>query len=393
MATALPWFVQAKLTIGATDDPLEREADVVAERVMRTSTAGSFGRLLSRKCVPCEEEQARTVRTKTAFPAKSSDVEVPDAVQDVLSSPGHPLDLKTRDFFQPRFGYDFAGVRVHADGGAAWSARALNAQAYTLGSDVVFGTGKYAPSSDEGRRLLAHELVHVVQQNGTAQRRPVTRNAEHPAARRSIITGSAAPAILRSESVHPEEQHCQDLSEESEPPCDAVIQCIEELIEIIYGRIADLTDLDPGHIKRLKIVRGILQALMVLAPLVCKNGEYDPELEEEAEKVVRKTSEKGDGKEQKTNDGPATEEQKSTLRERLPSVPKWVWGVIAFAAAALIIVILLSGVGEIAAILAAVGEAIGWIIITAMRLAGVGLLAEGEQPPPDRNDAGASAVS
>jgi len=89
---------------------------------------------------------------------------VPPAVQDVLRSPGQPLDLATRAFMEPRFGHDFSQVRVHANHKAAESAHAINALAYTVGQDIVFGTGQYAPKTAAGQRVLAHELAHVVQQ-------------------------------------------------------------------------------------------------------------------------------------------------------------------------------------------------------------------------------------
>jgi hypothetical protein len=92
----------------------------------------------------------------------------PQIVHDVLRSSGQPLDATTRAFMEPRFGHDFSRVRVHTDGPAAESARAVNALAYTVASDVVFADGKYAPQSATGRRILAHELTHVVQQNGPA---------------------------------------------------------------------------------------------------------------------------------------------------------------------------------------------------------------------------------
>jgi hypothetical protein len=87
-------------------------------------------------------------------------------VKDVLNSPGQPLDSETRNFMEPRFGRDFSQVRVHTDAQAAKSAEAVNALAYTVGRDVVFGAGEYRPGSDSGRGLLAHELTHVEQQSG-----------------------------------------------------------------------------------------------------------------------------------------------------------------------------------------------------------------------------------
>ena len=89
----------------------------------------------------------------------------PPIVQEVLRLPGQPLDPEVRAFFEPRFGHDFSHVRVHTDAKAAESTRAVNALAYTVGRDVVFGAGHYEPLACAGRKLLAHELTHVVQQS------------------------------------------------------------------------------------------------------------------------------------------------------------------------------------------------------------------------------------
>jgi len=83
-----------------------------------------------------------------------------------LKGGGQPFDPVTHAFFEPLFGSDFSQVRIHTDTRAAESARAVNARAFTVGKDVVFGAGQYAPGRSEGRRLLAHELTHVVQQSG-----------------------------------------------------------------------------------------------------------------------------------------------------------------------------------------------------------------------------------
>lgn len=90
---------------------------------------------------------------------------IPSIVEQVLRSPGQPLDASTGAVMGHRFGHDFSHVQVHADERAGISAHALNALAYTAGSHVVFGAGRYAPHSTDGRRLLAHELTHVVQQS------------------------------------------------------------------------------------------------------------------------------------------------------------------------------------------------------------------------------------
>jgi hypothetical protein len=96
---------------------------------------------------------------------------VPSVVDEVLQSGGgHPLDPLTRAYFHMRFGHDFGGVRVHTDGRAGASARAVDALAYTVGQDIVFRDGAFAPETAAGRKLLAHELTHVVQQSGGAER-------------------------------------------------------------------------------------------------------------------------------------------------------------------------------------------------------------------------------
>ena len=95
---------------------------------------------------------------------------VPVGVHAELARPAASLDGATRTFFEQRFGHDFSTVRVHADASAADSARSVGAQAYTVGDDLVFGAGRYAPATREGRHLLAHELTHVVQQRAGASR-------------------------------------------------------------------------------------------------------------------------------------------------------------------------------------------------------------------------------
>lgn len=112
-------------------------------------------------CAECKKKETGVQRKPASANAASA---VPPIVHDVLRSPGRPLDASTRAFFEPRFGHDFGNVRIHTDSQAANSAHAVNALAYTVGRDVVFDQGRYHPRSDDGQRLLAHELAHVVQQ-------------------------------------------------------------------------------------------------------------------------------------------------------------------------------------------------------------------------------------
>jgi len=159
-----PPKLQAKLKIGQPGDQYEQEADCVAETVMRMPEPQVQRKGCSAPGCKEEDEDKKLVQTKPAGGGESRAYVDRPLIQSVLSSPGQPLDAATRSFMEPRFGQDFSGVRVHLGGEAAESARAVNARAYTVGRDVVFGEGQYAPGTDGGKRLVAHELVHVGQQ-------------------------------------------------------------------------------------------------------------------------------------------------------------------------------------------------------------------------------------
>ena len=165
--------VQAKLEIGAVDDPLEREADAVAGAVMGMAappaSLTAAPPRVSRKCDACAEEDAQqTLQTKPAGAPGAVPNVAPPQVHAVVRQSGRPLDTATRGFFEPRFGLDLGAVRVHAEGHAGDAARSVGARAFTVGENIVFAPGEFAPSSAGGRHLLAHELAHVVQQRGGA---------------------------------------------------------------------------------------------------------------------------------------------------------------------------------------------------------------------------------
>jgi Domain of unknown function (DUF4157) len=131
--------IQAKLKVGAVNDPLEHEADRVADEVMRMPTpevsVPAAPPQVSRKCAPCDEEEK--LQKKTAG-LQAAAGEAPGIVHEVLHSPGQPLDASTRSYFEPRFGHDFSRVRVHTGASAEQSARDVNAHAYTVGHNIVF---------------------------------------------------------------------------------------------------------------------------------------------------------------------------------------------------------------------------------------------------------------
>jgi hypothetical protein len=139
--------------------------------------------------------------------------EAPPIVHDVLRSPGRSLDPDARASMESRFGHDFGRVRVHTDARAAESARAVNAQAYTVGRDVVFAAGQYVPETAKGRRLLAHELMHVVQQGpdtsptaGTATT-PSLRVSEGRASAPEAEADRAATAVADGRSITAPTEH------------------------------------------------------------------------------------------------------------------------------------------------------------------------------------------
>jgi hypothetical protein len=126
-------------------------------------TSSSLGAVLQ------QESTERGAKQQTKIKRAAINAEVPPIVPEILRSPVQPLDKATRDFMEPRFGRDFSNVRVHTGRKAAESAQAVNALAYTVGHDVVFGNSEIAPGAPADRKLIAHELVHVLQQSKKSQ--------------------------------------------------------------------------------------------------------------------------------------------------------------------------------------------------------------------------------
>ncbi|HKG22702.1 MAG TPA: DUF4157 domain-containing protein, partial [Blastocatellia bacterium] len=171
--------IRPKLKVNAPGDQYEQEADRVAEQVMRMPESQlQRACACGGECSKCQPKQPglqhERLQTKALGSSELEQPAAPPIVNEVLASPGHPLDLATRAFFEPRFGHDFSRVRVHSDAAARQSARDVNAHAYTVGHDIVFGAGRYAPGTHQGRLLIAHELTHVIQQraaSATVQRK------------------------------------------------------------------------------------------------------------------------------------------------------------------------------------------------------------------------------
>lgn len=175
--TPTPVRLQTKLTVNTPGDKYEQEADRVAEQVMRMpeptlqrkcATCGSPS-TSGGECPECKKKQALggKLQRRAGSVDAASGVTAPPIVSQVLSSPGSPLSDDTRGFMESRFGHEFSQVRIHTDAHAQDSAQAVSARAYTVGRHIIFGRGEH-PTAD--RRLLAHELTHVLQQGDTTER-------------------------------------------------------------------------------------------------------------------------------------------------------------------------------------------------------------------------------
>lgn len=223
--------IQPKLTINQPGDRYEREADRVAEQVMRMPEpqlqrlledktgddrlvrpsqlckqedpyscrdrgCSQFGRVCEPiepgtmrgcKCAPTmlpasspPQVEEETLQTKAVSGHTSTVTPTATAQISAMRGGGQPLPQPVRDFMEPRFGYDFSQVRIHTDARAAESAEAVNARAYTVANDIAFRCGEYSPETLSGRRLLAHELTHVIQQSHAFARPTLQRQAEPP---------------------------------------------------------------------------------------------------------------------------------------------------------------------------------------------------------------------
>ena len=206
-------FFQAKLHINQPDDIHEREADVMADRVVREQTVDTKNlffqpvkpTLISRKCPSCEDEeiqQRKEDKTKeeesepiTGFVQRKckaceeeenaqiqrkeknrGDVNL-SLVSEVIQSRGQALDSDTKQFMETRFGRDFSEIQIHNDTKAHRSAQDINARAYTHRNHIVFGEGEYNPNTQDGKKLIAHELTHTIQQGNSIQPKLIQRNA------------------------------------------------------------------------------------------------------------------------------------------------------------------------------------------------------------------------
>jgi hypothetical protein len=187
-------LVQRRARVSAPDDVAEREADAIADRVMRGSP--TTGLLAIR--APVTAKQVSTSCAGSGGAAHEvSGAQWGTDDPEPLTRGGEPLPAAVRTALQPRFGLDFGRVRIHADAEAAASADAFDAEAYTAGRHIVFGSGRYDPGTPAGQRLLVHELTHVVQQG-------------HAAALERAGDGSSVAAAHGGGTVQRKCKQCED---------------------------------------------------------------------------------------------------------------------------------------------------------------------------------------
>lgn len=177
-------IVQAKLQVSTPGDMYEQEADQMADAVTQDAPAGSED-----STPQLNEEGEGEGSGEATVENHQAD---PQAIHEsyratTLKRPGEALPPDLRALLEPRFGFDFSRVRVHYDSRSAAEAHGLQARAYTIGSDIVFGPNEYAPHTDVGRWLIAHELSHVIQQSEA-------RNQGKRVARQGITTPLPATA-------------------------------------------------------------------------------------------------------------------------------------------------------------------------------------------------------
>jgi len=210
--------LQAKLQVNRPKDSYEHEADRVADQVM-SRPAGHGG-------------PARTQRL--AGPDSGGLGAAPASVGQALAAPGRPLEPVIQHDMEQRFGHDFSRVRVHTDSSAAESVRAVSARAYTVGGDIAFDRGQYAPETSAGKRLLAHELTHVLQQGGD-EISPVG-----PGTRESTSGGQQA-ALQRDATDDLADEIAHDLDKyvaQNASPYDHILEVFHKLDSDIEDNVA-----------------------------------------------------------------------------------------------------------------------------------------------------------
>ena len=233
-------LLQPKLHIGPAGDAYEREADRVAAAVVGNGRAAPISEadggvqrmcpeceeeLVQRMCSECQkEEEEELVQPKADGPSPSAASPAFEARLGSLRGSGRPLPADLRSFFEPRFGHDFGAVRVHTGNAAGEAAQEVSARAFTVGKDVVFGAGEWSPGTTSGKRLLAHELTHVVQQTPReARRKPLLQRAPQEEGEAAPATEETVPETEPAPETTPGEPGTAPAAAEAAPAAAIVV--------------------------------------------------------------------------------------------------------------------------------------------------------------------------
>ncbi|MBK9014751.1 MAG: DUF4157 domain-containing protein [Saprospiraceae bacterium] len=168
-------ILQPKLKINAPNDKYEQEADQMAENVMRMSD----NKFIQRKCAKCEEEEKNKIQMKGNTSVSSVSPEFQNHL-NVSKNGGQPLPTDTNQFMSKAFGFDFSHVRIHDNEAAHQLNQKIHSKAFTYNSNIYFNKDQFSPASHEGKKLLAHELTHTVQQRPEIRKQPFNQFGPPP---------------------------------------------------------------------------------------------------------------------------------------------------------------------------------------------------------------------
>lgn len=288
--------IQAKLTVGNPNDKYEQEADRVADQVMRAPQEVPLGCMsepsVQRQSIEKVEDDTIQIKVNSGQTAHLS-ADMASQIQEIRSG-GQPLSPSTRAFFEPRLGRDLSQVRIHTGSNASETARAINAKAFTVGRDVVFGVGQYQPHTTEGKRLLAHELVHVGQQlcgRIALQMKPDFPPTQTGISRelpRSLQEGSFSAEELSIDAIQREieliivwlAEHSSKSSTEREH-VETMLSYLENIVSRRNRREQRKSELQERHRKRLELTspRSFEEAIVRLRAAKQRATATPPDLE------------------------------------------------------------------------------------------------------------------
>lgn len=245
---------KASMPVGSAHDPLEAEADRIADHVLgMPDSTGMHGESMASGAGRLPSDGTARAQAKRAPEAAAA----PPAADPALGGAGAAMSGALRAYFEPRFGRDFSGVRLHTHDAAAKAAQAMAARAFTVGDDIAFAAGEYRPDSPDGRRLLAHELAHVAQQRASSAPAPARRQTMGAgcAARQPAIEAAWAEGLRLTEETIASLEHVLEAINLDSPPSPIVTTALRNNFGDVGLEPGGLTFL-PELIRRYRSILG-----------------------------------------------------------------------------------------------------------------------------------------